>query len=148
MSTWQTSFNPVLLNGLRGKFNSLVAEVTELEFLKSLWGLGTEEEEGYRTGPPGYIGWRNSLLGNDSGAPYTFKNTGSVKWMARRKTLQTIVLITSKNSASVNISEKFYQIREIFYLDMAKWLPWVLTTCPAMLPVSAPGYRNGQFSSQ
>jgi hypothetical protein len=26
---------------------------TELEFLKRLWGLGTEEEEGYRTGPPG-----------------------------------------------------------------------------------------------
>ncbi len=49
----------------------------ELEFLKSLWGLGTEEEEGYRTGPPGYIGWRNSFLGIDSGAPYTFKNTGS-----------------------------------------------------------------------
>jgi hypothetical protein len=51
----------------------------ELEFLKSLWGLGTEEEEGYRTGPPGYIGWRNSFLGIDFGAPYTFKNTGSVK---------------------------------------------------------------------
>jgi hypothetical protein len=33
----------------------------ELEFLKSLWGLGTDEEEGYRTGPPGYIGWRNSF---------------------------------------------------------------------------------------
>jgi hypothetical protein len=49
----------------------------ELEFLKSLWGLGTEEEEGYRTGPPGCIGWRNSFLGIDSGAPYTFKNTGS-----------------------------------------------------------------------
>ena len=49
----------------------------ELEFLKSLWGLGTEEEEGYRTGPPGYIGWRNSFLRIDSGAPYTFKNTGS-----------------------------------------------------------------------
>jgi hypothetical protein len=48
----------------------------QLEFLKSLWGLGTEEEEGYRTGPPGYIGWRNSFLGIDSGAPYTFKNTG------------------------------------------------------------------------
>ncbi len=45
--------------------------------LKSLWGLGTEEEEGYRTGPPGYIGWRNSFLGIDSGAPYSFKNTGS-----------------------------------------------------------------------
>jgi hypothetical protein len=45
--------------------------------LKSLWGLGTEEEEGYRTGPPGYIGWRNSFLRIDSGAPYTFKNTGS-----------------------------------------------------------------------
>jgi hypothetical protein len=50
---------------------------TELEFLKSLWGLGTEEEEGYCTGPPGYTGWRNSFLGIDSGAPYTFKNTGS-----------------------------------------------------------------------
>jgi hypothetical protein len=50
---------------------------TELEFLKSLWGLGTEEEEGYRTGPPGYIGWRNSFLGIDFGAPYTFKNTSS-----------------------------------------------------------------------
>jgi hypothetical protein len=49
----------------------------ELEFLKSLWGLGTEEEEGYLTGPQGYIGWRNSFLGNDSGAPYTFENTGS-----------------------------------------------------------------------
>jgi len=40
---------------------------TELEFLKSLWGLGTEEE--YRTGPPGYKGWRNSFLGTNSGAP-------------------------------------------------------------------------------
>jgi hypothetical protein len=49
----------------------------ELDFLKSLWGLGTEEEEAYRTGSPGYIGWRNSFLGVDSGAPYTFKNTGS-----------------------------------------------------------------------
>jgi hypothetical protein len=49
----------------------------ELEFLKRLWGLGIEEEEGYRTGPPGYIGWRNSFLGIDSGAPYTFKNTSS-----------------------------------------------------------------------
>jgi hypothetical protein len=41
----------------------------ELEFLKSLWGLGTEEEKGYRTGPPGYIGWRNSFLVIDSWAP-------------------------------------------------------------------------------
>ncbi len=39
---------------------------TELEFLKSLWGLGTEEEEGCHTGPPGYIGWRNSFHGIDS----------------------------------------------------------------------------------
>jgi hypothetical protein len=44
--------------------------------LASLWGLGTEEEEGYRTGPPGYKGWRNSFLGIDSGAPYTFKKYG------------------------------------------------------------------------
>ncbi len=42
---------------------------TELEFLKSLWGLGTEEELGFRTVPPGYIGWRNSFLGIYSGAP-------------------------------------------------------------------------------
>jgi len=45
------------------------AESPELEFLKSLWGLGTEEEQGYRTGPPGYIGWRNSFLGIDAWAP-------------------------------------------------------------------------------
>jgi hypothetical protein len=50
----------------------------ELEFLKRLWELGTEEEEGYRTGPPGYKSWGNSFLGIDSGAPYTFKNTGAV----------------------------------------------------------------------
>jgi hypothetical protein len=53
------------------------AKIPELEFLKRLWGLGTEEEEGYRTGPPGYIGWRNSFLGIDSGTPYTYKNTSS-----------------------------------------------------------------------
>jgi hypothetical protein len=52
------------------------SEQLELEFLKSQWGLGTAEEEGYRTGPPGYIGWRNAFLGIDSGVPYTFKNTG------------------------------------------------------------------------
>ncbi len=57
--------------------------ITELEFLKRLWGLVTEEEEGYRTGPPGYIGWRNSFLGIDSGAPYTFKNTSSVQCKGR-----------------------------------------------------------------
>ncbi len=33
-----------------------ICGLAELEFLKSLWGLGTKEEEGYRTGPPGYIG--------------------------------------------------------------------------------------------
>ncbi len=42
---------------------------TELEFFNKLWGLGTEEEEGYRTGPPGYICWRNLFLGIDSWAP-------------------------------------------------------------------------------
>jgi hypothetical protein len=55
----------------------LYVYTSELEFLKRLWGLGTGEEEGYRTDPPGYIGWRNSFLGIDSGAPYTFKNTSS-----------------------------------------------------------------------
>ncbi len=42
---------------------------SDKEFLKSLWGLGTEEEWVYRTGPPGYICWRNSFLGIDSWAP-------------------------------------------------------------------------------
>ncbi len=67
----------------------------ELEFLKSLWGLGTEEEEGYSTGPPGYIGWRNSFLGIDSGAPYTFKNTGSGRFITDRinSTFLIIVLL-------------------------------------------------------
>ncbi len=37
---------------------------TELEFLKSLWGLGTEEELGYRAG--------------EFRGPKTFKNTSSV----------------------------------------------------------------------
>jgi hypothetical protein len=44
---------------------------------KGLWVLETEDEDGYRTGPPGYTGWRNSFLGIDSRAQYTFKNTGS-----------------------------------------------------------------------
>ncbi len=48
---------------------TILGNEPELEFLKSLWGLGTEEEEGYRTGPPCYIGWRNPFLGIDSRAP-------------------------------------------------------------------------------
>jgi len=42
---------------------------TELEFLKRLWGLGTGEEEGYRTGPPGYAGGLHSL--ESIPGPYT-----------------------------------------------------------------------------
>jgi hypothetical protein len=48
---------------------------TELEFLNN---MGARNRKGYRTGPPGYIGWRNSFLGIKSWAPYAFKNTGSV----------------------------------------------------------------------
>ncbi len=77
------SHRPASLCGSATQFLTRFLESTpspimgpELEFLKSLWGLGTEEEEGYRTGPPGCIGWRNSFLGINSGAPYTFKNTG------------------------------------------------------------------------
>jgi len=51
---------------------------TTAGIFKEAKGLGNEDEEGYRTGPPGYIGWRNSFLGIDSVAPYTFKNTSSV----------------------------------------------------------------------
>jgi hypothetical protein len=62
---------------------------SQLEFLKSLWGLGTKEEEGYRTGPPGYIGWRNSFLGIDSG-PHT-----RLKIRAPRAVTTTIFLLGS-----------------------------------------------------
>jgi hypothetical protein len=34
-----------------------------------LWGLGTEWEQGCLTGPPGYTGWRNRFLENESWAP-------------------------------------------------------------------------------
>jgi hypothetical protein len=67
---------PVRTEDLPG-CNWCLLSITELEFLKSVWGLGTEEEKGYRTCPPGYIGWRNSFLEIYSGAPYTFKKTGS-----------------------------------------------------------------------
>jgi hypothetical protein len=66
-----------MLSDVRLRNRTRYLQHTELEFLKSLWRLGTDEEGGYRAGPPGYIGWRNSFLGIDSGAPYTFKNTGS-----------------------------------------------------------------------
>ncbi len=54
-----------------------IRKSTELVFLNNLWGLGTEYEQGYRTGPPGYIGWRNSFLEIDSLGSINFKNTGS-----------------------------------------------------------------------
>jgi hypothetical protein len=61
----------------------------KLEFLKRLWGLGTEEEEGYHTGLQNYVGWRNSFLGIDSGAPYKYKNTSSVltciQWISQHR---------------------------------------------------------------
>jgi hypothetical protein len=40
-------------------FEMLIADtelLSEVEFSKSLWGLGTEEEWSYHNGPPGYIG--------------------------------------------------------------------------------------------
>jgi hypothetical protein len=36
-------------------------------------GLGTEEEEGYRTGPPGYIGWRIHALESITGQLLSLK---------------------------------------------------------------------------
>jgi hypothetical protein len=43
--------------------------VNRAGIFKESMGLGTEEEERYRTGPPVYIGWKNSFLGIDSWAP-------------------------------------------------------------------------------
>ncbi len=75
----------------------IMVKRTELEFLKSLWGLGTEEEWGFRTVPPGYIGWANSFLGINSGAPYTFKSTGSVSNLKlAKKRLYIYIYITAK----------------------------------------------------
>ncbi len=36
-----------------------------LEFKKNLWGLGTDQQQGCRTSPPGYKGWRSRFLGID-----------------------------------------------------------------------------------
>ncbi len=47
---------------------------SELEFINILWGLRTEQEEGYRTGPPGYR--QNWFLGSDTWAG-TFKGLWS-----------------------------------------------------------------------
>ncbi len=49
-----------------------------LEFLNNLQWLGTEQEQGCRTGPPGNTAWRNWFLGIVSWAPYKDKNSGSV----------------------------------------------------------------------
>ena len=40
-------------------------------------GAGNRVEIGYRTVPPGYISWRNRVLGIDSWAPKMFTNSGS-----------------------------------------------------------------------
>ncbi len=44
-----------------------------LKFQNNLWGLGTGQEQGCRTGPPSYICWRHRSLGIDSWAPEKFK---------------------------------------------------------------------------
>jgi hypothetical protein len=88
----------------------VTALYSELEFLKSLWGLGTEEEEGYRTGPPGYIGWRNSFLGIDPGAPYTFKNKSSLHTTYITVSLQYINLQPSKWEANTTYNLYFSPI--------------------------------------
>ncbi len=38
-------------------------------FKQSMGALETEQEEGCRTGPPGYTAWRNLFVGIDSWAP-------------------------------------------------------------------------------
>jgi hypothetical protein len=40
------------VKGIPQKDTWMMLRTPELEVLKSLWGLGTEEEYGYRTGPP------------------------------------------------------------------------------------------------
>ena len=86
-------------------------QAAELEFLMSPWGLGTEEEEGYRTGPPGYIGWRNSFLGIDSRAPYTFKNTSPGLGYTVKRVDEVVPhrhLVTQDQTTQV--SNKFFDI--------------------------------------
>ncbi len=51
----------------------LLQERPVLEFLNNLKGLGTEQEQGCRTGPPGYAAWRNWFLGIDFWAPSMLK---------------------------------------------------------------------------
>ncbi len=51
------------------------------------WGLGTEYEQGYRTGPPRYIGWRIDALESIPGLLKSFKIQAQVAYvhMASRK---------------------------------------------------------------
>ncbi len=51
-------------------------------FKQSMGAIGTKQEQGYRTGPPSYIGWRLLFLGIDSWAPKKVKNSGSAAFHA------------------------------------------------------------------
>jgi hypothetical protein len=89
---------------------------TELEFLKSLWGLSTEEEQGFRTGPPGYIGWRNSFLGINSGAPYTFKSTGSVfDFNKKNKQFVLLYFVLILEKANKSTTHKVHAVNNGMY---------------------------------
>ncbi len=59
------------LESIPGLHKSL--HIRALEFLNNLWGIRTKQDYGCRTCPPGYIGWRNRILGIDSQAPKKFK---------------------------------------------------------------------------
>ncbi len=53
--------------------SSFPLHILVLEFQNNLWGLGTEQEQSCRTGPPGNIGWWNRFLRIDFWAPLKFK---------------------------------------------------------------------------
>ncbi len=59
-----------------------------LKILIDLWELGTEQEQGYRTGPPGYTAWGNWFVGIDSWASLKFKNSGSMVAVVAARALQ------------------------------------------------------------
>jgi hypothetical protein len=66
----KTTFIPV-------NFKDASKEYTRAGIFKESMGARNRGGRGLSYGPPCYIGWRNSFLEIDSGAPYTFKNTGS-----------------------------------------------------------------------
>jgi hypothetical protein len=90
-------------------------------FKESFWARN-RGGRGLSTGPPGYIGWWNSFLGIDSGAPYTFKNTGSVSGLSTEEDGCELKYITRKQKKRGKRTKEENRVRltSTHYEEMVK----------------------------